>query len=184
MEKKIVYFERPGKENTDAVLKLAKEWAAERGINRLVVASTTGFTAQAAADIFADTKVQLIIIPHQFGFRETCEFDRALIPRLEEKGHKVHFGTMLFHTEGFYGTNAPAALANVLRTFGQGTKVCIEIVLMAADAGLVDWGEKVIAIAGTGRGADTALLVTAAPSNRLRDLKVHEILCKPLLEEG
>ena len=44
------------------------------------------------------------------------------------------------------------ATASLLRCFCQGTKVCFEIVLMATDAGHVKTGEKVIAIAGTGRG--------------------------------
>jgi len=89
---------------------------------------------------------------------------------------------MLFHTDGLYGTNAPTALATILRTFGQGTKVCLEILLMAADGGLISRGEKVIAIAGTGRGADTAFLATASTSNRLKEVRIHEILCKPILE--
>lgn len=42
MEKKIVYFEKPGKQNTDETLKLAVERATELGIKYLVVASSTG----------------------------------------------------------------------------------------------------------------------------------------------
>jgi len=51
---------------------------------------------------------------------------------------------------------------------------------MAADAGLVAGGEKVMAIAGTGRGSDTALVMQAASTQHPRRLKVYEILCKPL----
>lgn len=43
-------------------------------------------------------------------------------------------------------------------------KVCYEIVLMASDAGLLKASEKVIAIAGTGKGSDTALVMQAASS--------------------
>ena len=35
-------------------------------------------------------------------------------------------------------------------------------------------------IAGTGSGADTAIVATAASSNRLHDLHISEIICKPL----
>ena len=59
-------------------------------------------------------------------------------------------------------------------------KVCIEIVMMAVDGGCISAGEKVIVIAGTGHGADTAILVQAASSRRLPDLHVMEIICKPL----
>jgi hypothetical protein len=71
-------------------------------------------------------------------------------------------------------------MANLLRCFSQGVKVCFEIVLMATDAGLVASGEKVIAIAGTARGSDTALVMQAASSQHLKRLRVHEIICKPL----
>jgi hypothetical protein len=39
----------------------------------------------------------------------------------------------------------------------------------------------VIVVAGTGRGADTAVLATASTSNRIGEVRIHEILCKPLL---
>lgn len=35
-------------------------------------------------------------------------------------------------------------------------------------------------MAGTGLGADTAVVVTSAPTTRLADLHVCEIICKPL----
>ncbi|HQM53768.1 MAG TPA: hypothetical protein PLI86_11705, partial [bacterium] len=63
--------------------------------------------------------------------------------------------------------------------FSQGVKVCVEIVLMAADAGLAASGERVIAVAGTAHGADTALVMRAASSQNLRGLRVNELLCKP-----
>lgn len=87
---------------------------------------------------------------------------------------------MLFHTDDFYGSNNATTMANLLRCFSQGVKVCFEIVLMATDAGLVTSGEKVIAIAGTARGSDTALVMQAASTQHLRKLKVSEIICKPL----
>jgi hypothetical protein len=87
---------------------------------------------------------------------------------------------MLFHTENFYGMNVPRIMATVLRTLCQGMKVVVEIILMAADAGIVAAGEKVVVVTGTGRGADTAVVATAAPSPRLNDLHITEIICKPL----
>jgi len=79
----------------------------------------------------------------------------------------------------FYGSNSATTMANLLRCFCQGVKVCFEIVLMSADAGLVASGEKVIAIAGTASGSDTALVIQAASTQHLRRLKVNEIICKP-----
>ncbi len=182
MEATITYFEETGAGNTAATLALAKKRAAELGLRRVVIASTTGGTAREAAQAFAGTGVQLVVVPHQRGFRDEERFDMAVAEELQQAGHRVHWSTMLFHTADFYGTNAPTALANVLRTFGQGTKVCLEILLMAADGGAIDRGERVIVVAGSGRGSDTALVATASTSNRIKDVKIHEVLCKPLLQ--
>jgi len=72
-------------------------------------------------------------------------------------------------------------MANVLRIFGEGMKVACEISLMAADAGLIRTDEDSIAIAGSSRGCDTAIVVRPANVHALFDLKVKEILCKPRL---
>jgi hypothetical protein len=180
VEKRIVYYEKPGPGNSEETLRLAREAARERGIKKVLLASTRGVTARLAAERFAGTGVQLIIVPHQFGFTETQRFTPELVAELEGQGHRVHFGSMLFHMEGFHGSGAPEGMALVLRTVCQGLKVAVEIVLMAADAGLVAYGEEVVVVTGTGRGADTAVLAQASTSNRLHDLHVTEILCKPL----
>ena len=188
MEEKITYFEEKGKVNTSRVLSLVKERAEARGIGRIILASTRGETARAAAEAFEKTDLKLVVIPWQYGFGDAQPFPRELASELEGKGHKVHFGTMLFHTEEFYGMKTPQVMANLLRIFGQGTKVCVEIIMMACDGGGVEEGETVIAVAGSASGADTAVVATAAPSNKLTRLRIHEIVCKPLLarkkEEG
>jgi hypothetical protein len=70
-------------------------------------------------------------------------------------------------------------IANALRRFGEGSKVCCEIIMMAADAGMIPEGEEVIAVAGTGYGADTVMILKSAASKRFLDLRVLEILAKP-----
>jgi len=72
-------------------------------------------------------------------------------------------------------------VAYTLRTMGQGFKVCLEIACMAADAGLVSVKKEAICIAGTGTGADTAVVLTPANAQGFFELKVHEIVCKPRL---
>jgi hypothetical protein len=52
---------------------------------------------------------------------------------------------------------------------------------MAADAGLVTVGETCIAIAGSGRGADTAIVLIPANAQQFFDLQMMEILAKPRL---
>jgi uncharacterized protein len=181
MEKKIYYFEDWKPENTEITFQLVRERLAGSAIKNLVIASTTGATARKAAESFKDAGVKLTVVPHQFDFRRKVNpFPPAVAKFLRDSGHEVHFGTMLFHTGNLYESKAPTLMANVLRCFSQGVKVCFEIVLMATDAGLVASGETVIAIAGTARGSDTALVMQAASSQHLKRLRVHEIICKPL----
>jgi hypothetical protein len=180
IEEKIVYFEKPGQKNTGKTLELALARAQARGIKKIILASTTGGTALIAADLFSGADIEMVVVPHQYGFRAGQRFPEALIKDLEEKGHRVYFGTMLFHTDDFYGSRVPSVLATILRTFCQGMKVVYEILLMATNGGCVAAGEKVIVVAGTGRGSDTAAIAVAAPSSRLHELHVTEIICKPL----
>ncbi len=180
MEEKITYFETFGMENTETTLRLAMERAKARGINTILLASTRGDTARRAAELYAGTGIKLVVVPHQYGFGETQRFPKELVTELEKKGHRVYFGTMLFHPDSFYGEKAPTLIATVLRTFCQGMKVAMEIILMATNGGCIASGEKVIAVTGTGRGADTAVVATAAPTNKFHELHITEIICKPL----
>jgi hypothetical protein len=180
LEEKIVYFEEPGIENTEVTLRLAAERAKARGIKKIVLASTRGETARMAARLWADNGMKIVVIPHQYGFMAGQRFTPELVQELEKQGHTVHFGTMLFHTENLYGMDTPKIMANLLRTFCQGMKVCVEIIFMATDGGHLEVGEEVIAVTGSGRGADTAVVAIAAPSTRLPELHITEIICKPL----
>jgi hypothetical protein len=179
LEEKIVYHMEPGTKNTETTLKLAIERARARGIKKIVLASTRGETARLAAKLWAKSGIKIVVVPHQFGFMG-MHFPTELVTELEKQGHTVHFGTMLFHTDHLYGMNTPTVMANLLRTFCQGMKVCVEIIFMATDGGHVDVGEQVVVVAGSGRGADTAVVAIAAPSTRLGELHIMEIICKPL----
>jgi uncharacterized protein len=181
MEEKIVYFEDHGPQHTEVTLRLAIERAKARGISKMVLASTRGETAKTAAGMLAGTGIKMVIVPHQFGFiHKEQMFTRELAAEMARQGHVVHWGTMLFHTNHLYGNETPTLLANLLRTFCQGMKVCVEILLMAADAGHVAIGEQVVVVTGTGRGADTAIVALASTSTHLPDLHITEIICKPL----
>ena len=187
LEARTVYFDNPGGENTEATLGIAKKRAEELGIKTIVVASTKGYTAVQAMDVFQGYKV--IIVSHVTGFYEPNlqQFKPEHRGIVESKG-----GIIITAAHAFAGLSRAMRLkynmyllgeivADTLRIFGQGTKVACEIALMATDSGLVRSGEDVIAIGGTGWGADTALVVRAANTHRFFDLRVMEVLCKPLL---
>jgi hypothetical protein len=186
-EASIVYFDSLGADNTDETLKLAKVRAAELGIEKIVVATTKGDTAVKAAKEFKDYKV--IVVTHNAGFLTpgTQELTAENRQKIEKLGAEIFTGTHAFGgisraVRTAFSTHVLGDfMANTLRVFGQGMKVAIEITLMAADAGLVSPEEEVIAIAGTGRGADTAIVVKPAHAHDAFSLRVKEIICKPRL---
>lgn len=180
MEEKITYFEEFGPNNTEETLRLALERAKARQISKIILAPTRGDTAKVLSKKVAGTGIKLVVVPHQYGFGENQRFPKELAAELQQQGHSVYFGTMLFHTDKLYGNSAPTLMANLLRTFSQGMKVAVELIMMATDGGQVAPGEKVVVVTGTGRGADTAVVAVAAPSNKLTDLHIQEIVCKPL----
>ncbi len=185
MELKTTYFENPGKENTEEVLRIVKQRAGELGIKTIVVASTVGDTAVKATDVFGGFKI--IAVSHFTGYRgpDTQEFTEENKKIVESKGGIVFtsthaFGGLSMAMRKKYNTYVIGDIvANILRIFGEGMKVVCEIAVMAADGGLVHTDEDIIAIAGTGRGADTAVVLRPVSSWDFFDLKVKEILCKP-----
>jgi len=185
MEGKTVYFEKPGPENMEEVLHIAKARAEEVGIKTIVVATTVGDTAVRATEIFEGMRV--VVVTHYTGMKgpNIQEFTEENRKKVESKG-----GIVLTATHVFSGVDGAMrkkfnmyllgdTIANTLRIFGEGMKVVCEIAMMAADAGLVRTDEDIIAIAGTGRGADTAVVLRPANSRDFFDLRVKEILCKP-----
>jgi len=183
MEKTVLYFEKEGKVNTDATLAIARRRAEELGIHQVVLASTHGYTARRAGEIFKGLEVGIIAVTICAGYTDAgwnmSEAERA---PLEKMGIKVLTST---HTLGddvntALGFTSPnAVVRETLYTFCQGMKVAVEVALMAADAGLLDISREVIAIAGTGSGADTAIVLQPAYSRKFTELRIREILAKP-----
>jgi len=187
------YFAKPDKENTRRTLELAKKRAEELGIKTILVASTSGETGVRACEVFQGYDV--VVVTHSTGFKEPnyqelTDENRAAI---EAAG-----GTILTCQHAFGGVGRAVRkklgtyeleelIAYTLRLFGEGMKVVVEIAVMAADAGLVRTDETasshvrsgVIAIAGTGTGADTAVVLKPANAQAFFDLRVLEVLCKP-----
>ena len=79
----------------------------------------------------------------------------------------------------FGGIQTAEIVAQTLRILGQGVKVAVEISVMALDAGLVPYGEDIVAIAGTTEGADAAVVIRPDHSNRFFATELREIICMP-----
>ncbi|RLC57952.1 MAG: hypothetical protein DRI80_14375 [Chloroflexota bacterium] len=181
-----VYFDEPGTANTARTLEIARRRAAELGIHTILVATTSGATGAQAARMLAQD-FNLIVITHSAGFREpnTQELTPQNRAAIEATGATIltcqhAFGGMGRAVRKKLGTyELEEIIAYTLRNFSEGVKVCAEMAVMAADAGLVRTDEPCIAVAGTGHGADTALVMLPANAQAFFDLRVVEFLCLP-----
>lgn len=179
-----MYFEGPGKTNTEETLKRAFERGRALGLNEVVVASTTGDTAFKAAEIFEG--FTMTAVSYHCGFRKPFESVMAASVRkdLEVRGIKVISATHALSgveraVAKKHGGVYPALLiADTLRLFGQGTKVAVEVAIMAADSGALT-GNDIVSIGGSGHGSDTALILKPANQSDIFDIRIREVVCKP-----
>lgn len=179
-----MYFDTPGKVNTEETLKQAYARGKELGLNEVVVASTKGDTAYRVLEVFKGFKV--IVVTYHSGFREPFknEMPDEIRKDLQKKNAVVVAATHALSgversVAKKYGGSYPALLiADTLRLFGQGTKVAVEISIMAADSGNLS-GNDIVSIGGSGRGADAALILKPANQSDLFDMRIREIICKP-----
>ena len=187
----VTYFENGGPHNTDKALEIAKKYADQFGIKEIVIASTTGMTAQKAKNLFDLKKYKLIIVTHSYYFvgpDKRQEFPEELIETLRKEGLIVFsathaFGSVERSLRMSLKQWAPVEIiAKYLReNFSQGTKVCMEIATMVADAGLIsNLDDDIICIGGTGRGADTVCLIKPTTTSLFHQLRIKVILAKPL----
>jgi len=187
MIRQVEYFDNPGGDNTSRCLEIVAGLVDE-GLSHLVVATTTGKTGVLFAKKFEGKDLNVVAVTHNVGYagpnQDECSAEvRQELIRL---GVKIFTGAIL--TRGIeasfmkkhQGVYPAYIVAQTLRLLGQGVKVCVEIVVEACDAGFIPEGEDIIAVAGTGKGADTVTIVRARPTDRFLDLRVKQILAKPL----
>ena len=185
METSAVYFGERGPDRTHETLRLAKARADALEIRDIVVASYTGETGLRACQVFAGYNVT--IVAGVYGFREpnTVAMVEEKRRAIEDSGGRLLFTGHAFGMIGravnkrFGAIQVDEVVANVLRLLSQGVKVTCEITCMATDAGLAQAGQEVIAIAGSGRGADTATVLRASNTHSFFETRILEIICKP-----
>lgn len=179
-----MYFEKPGSENTEACVREALRVAKERGIKDIVIATVYG----GSMEFFPDaTDYNGVCVTHSYGFKVPGENQMSDEVRAEltKRGFKVY---SCAHALGatdrgvsvkLGGTSPAEMIATVLRFFGQGMKVAVEVATMAADGGLIKPGVPVIALGGTVRGLDTAIIMRAAHARDILETTVEEVICMP-----
>jgi len=182
----ITYLDKPGPQNTKDVIDAVQTYIAKSGLKRVIVASTTGVTGVKFAAALED-KAELVVVTHHTGFSQegTQRFDAEKRKMLEGQGVRVltqsHVlsGVERSISRKFGGISRVETIAEALRSLlGHGLKVCVEIAIMAADAGAVPI-EDVIAVGGTGSGSDTAVVIRPAHMNNFFDAHIMEIIVMP-----
>lgn len=189
MERKfITYFEEQGNDYTDELIKVvADKLETAKDIKRVLIASSTGESALKLYAAIDDADIEIINVTHHMGFKEenVADISDEMVKKLERVGIKTYIGAHAFSgaargvTNKYGGFSPLDVVADTLRMFSHGIKVSAEISIMAADAGLVPVGEKIIAIGGRGHGVDSAVILSPVNAKNLFDLKFHEIIAMP-----
>ena len=190
VEKKVYYFDKPGGANTADAARFAVERAKESGIKTIIVASTSGATAEVFAGAAKGTGIDLIVVTHVIGFSKPGEWEFSLdaADRLRQQGVKIITGThtlsglerAISRSAKLGGSSRTEVVAETLRrTVAIGLKVAVECVLIAADQGAVGIDKEVIAVGGTMSGSDTVCVIRPAHTANFFDLQVREIVAMP-----
>lgn len=184
----MIVYEKASPENTAPTLELALGKAAELGTD-IVLSTTSGASALTAVEMArkAGFTGKIVVVTHVYGMREPgantlTDEDRK---KLEDSGAiVVTAGHALSGAERaisskYNGAYPVEIIAHTLRMLSSGVKVCVEIAAMALDAGKIAHDRPSVALGGTGRGLDTACVLTPGYSAKIFDTRIHEILCKP-----
>lgn len=172
-------------EPTLTVLEKAVEWAGRHGVP-VILASTTGDTAEQMLGLMGEQKIPLIIINHESPHApKDWWFSAEVRKKLKDAGHAVlpakigifppTLARWVTRTFGIVALNGrDRALEELL---GTGGRVCFKIAKRATEKRLVHSGETVVAVAGKISGADTALALKVNQSHPPR-ISLLEIIAR------
>jgi len=187
VEHTIFYFDEKGPVNTEKTLEIALAHAKEANIRTIVIASSTGETALKLHQVAGDA-VKIIAVTYNAGSRFQSEVEQfnknrdALIEKgiLVVRGLHALSGPEKGISEKYKTTFLPMNIvADTLRMFSQGVKVCVEIVIMAAEHGFVTTDEDVVVVGGSGHGSDTALVMKPVFAADMFKARIKALLCMP-----
>lgn len=187
------YFLQEGKANIARCLQATFAAAHAHQVQKIIIFTSAGQGVLTALDEYCSKEqyshIQLIAVtfPSQSEFTTGNPADYSISEDtqriLDSKNVPIVRAHLPFHPirthyegHGVLGQDF-GLIGNALRIFGGSMSLCVQAVLMASDAGLVQLGEHVLAMT-----SDTSILVRAAGTARfLTDLIVREVICKPVL---
>lgn len=199
IERNVRYFEKPGEGNTEATIEVVRTYLKEDNkAAALVVASISGQTALRAKKEIGGISTPIVCVTGSPSWQNCPEYELPLIPatmraELEEAGVVIVDSAPSSLTDtvefGFarYGFRSPTwiFIETLLAVGGYGLKTAVECVFMATDGGHIPPFKEVLSIAGTDKGADTAIVArstfssTLFSSNPQKRFVIKEILAMP-----
>lgn len=196
MEMNVRFFDSPGSQNTESVLQAVGERLKRGDINKVLAASESGRLASRVKQIFPSREVVCVTYNQRTRVKylkpalmgEKLREERVVIvDEVEEPlTRPLTFRNWWERkTLEVKGEEADVFWMTLICVGGHGFRTCVEIVFMAVEAGIVRQGERVISIAGTGSGADAALVMKgsrfedAIGEHAEKRLKIEEILAMP-----
>ncbi len=185
IEKTVLYFDAPGEANTKACIERVRHEVEENGYKYVVVASNTGETGVEFAKALKDLETEVYVVKYAQGDEEAADITDDMKKDLTDNNATFFRSPSIsLSLDGAFGLKLapmkPSKVAfSALKRFGEGLKICCEIIMMATDKGLLTEGVEAIAVAGTKSGADTVAVIRGAASMRFRTLAVMEIIAKP-----
>jgi len=193
---RVFFFDSPGPQNTELVLQAVKDRLRRGDINKVLVASESGRLALEVKDAFPDKTVVCVTYDEQ----TRLEYNKPQLMRreLDEKGIVVvnnieepisrgltFRNWWIKRTVKMKGEQADLFWMSLICVGGHGFRTAVEIVFMAVEADIVKDGERVVSIAGTVWGADSAIVMKgsrfedAVGERPEKRLKIEEILAMP-----
>lgn len=194
VKREVYYFDEPGEGNTMLVIEAVSRRLKTDGIREVIVASTSGETAVQFAQELQD-KAELICVSEapywQELKKEWSSLKQEYRRELEKRGVAIIdrapyvFHSSVLEAARWHAVSPERLVRETLYFYGQGMKVAVEVALMAVSCGYVAPYKDVIAVGGSGKGADTAIVLrtTYPPSLFDKDpakrLEIKEILAMP-----
>jgi len=184
-KKEITYFTKPGKHNTEKTIDIALDYAKKNNIKTILIASATGTSALELKKKSQNESIVCVTYSEAVSYEDELKEFKKNQPALEEEGIRIVKATHAFSGvdkalyKKYETMQPPLLIADILRLFSEGVKVCVESAMMAADAGLIKKKEKILALAGSGEGVDTCLLVEPSTTSDLFSFGILEIICIP-----
>jgi len=198
------FFESPGEENTNEVIKAVLGRAKEGDIEAVIVASISGNTSVKVAEQLKKSGLNIKVICVS-GPPSWAKYPEYKFPLIREEERKKMDALRIQVVDWVEEPFKPITFRNwwekktvemlrpesdlfwmaLICVGGHGFRTAVEVVFMSVEAKIVNEGDTVMSIAGTGSGADTAIVMNASkfedavgvgPEKRM---KIHEILAMP-----